>query len=313
MSLRAAIDLVLEEYPIQSQYRFAQNPLADFIRNDLPSTVAQQIDSDGRYLVEGSPGKGQWTKCPWVAIFDRLITESARYGFYVVYLFKQDFEGVYLTLNQGITSIREKYGGDAKHALRVRAEDFRAQLGDDTDGLLHGEIDLSTTYSSSLAAYYEVGSICAALYEFDDMPSEEVLRADLRHFLTLYKNLVEQQIIHAGDGEREPDEEEYHEDLTQLRVHKRVERNRKLSRKAKEANGYICQVCGIDFEMCYGEIGRDFIEAHHLTPLSDVSNQKLKLDPKEDFTVLCSNCHRMIHRSGMVSDIKAFRERHYRC
>ncbi len=202
MSLRAAIDLVLEEYPTQSQYRFAQNLLADFIRNGLPSTVAQQVDSDGRYLVEGSPGKGQWTKCPWVAIFDRLITESARYGFYVVYLFKQDFEGVHLTLNQGITSIREKYEGDAKCALRVRAEDFRAQLGDDIGGLIHGDIDLSTEYSSSLAAYYEAGSICAALYRFDDMPSEEVLRADLQRFLTLYKKLVEQQITRAGNGTR---------------------------------------------------------------------------------------------------------------
>jgi hypothetical protein len=42
-----------------------------------------------------------------VAVFDRLITKTARQGFYIVYLFRGDLNGVYLSLNQGVTSIRE--------------------------------------------------------------------------------------------------------------------------------------------------------------------------------------------------------------
>ena len=45
----------------------------------------------------------------------------------------------------------------------------------------------------------------------------------------------------------------------------------------------------------YGQIGVDFIEAHHLTPLSELSGDAVHLDPRRDFSVLCSNCHRMIH------------------
>ena len=50
--------------------------------------------------------------------FDRLITDTARQGFYIVYLFRSDLSGVYLSLNQGVTSIRDVYGADAKKLLR---------------------------------------------------------------------------------------------------------------------------------------------------------------------------------------------------
>ncbi len=67
-----------------------------------------------------------------------------------------------------------------------------------------------------------------------------------------------------------------------------MERNRKLAHRAKLAHGYSCKACGFDFEVKYGSIGRDFIEAHHLTPLAEFKGQKLMLNPKTDFTVLCS-------------------------
>ena len=57
----------------------------------------------------------------------------------------------------------------------------------------------------------------------------------------------------------------------------------------------------------YGEIGEGFIEAHHLKPLHTLTGEKVALDPVKDFAVLCSNCHKMIHRSEFVSDVKEFR------
>jgi hypothetical protein len=57
---------------------------------------------------------------------------------------------------------------------------------------------------------------------------------------------------------------------------------------------FICQACGFDFEDFYGEIGREFIEAHHTTPVSKLlpgSTTKVT-----DIALVCSNCHRMLHR-----------------
>ena len=47
--------------------------------------------------------QGNKTQFPWIAIMDKNITQSIQYGLYMVYLFKRDMTGFYLSLNQGIT------------------------------------------------------------------------------------------------------------------------------------------------------------------------------------------------------------------
>ncbi len=72
---------------------------------------------------------------------------------------------------------------------------------------------------------------------------------------------------------------------------------------------YVCQSCGFDFETVYGPAGREYIEAHHLTPLAELpEDTPVPLDPKEDFAVLCANCHRMMHRKDgprTLAELKA--------
>lgn len=76
-------------------------------------------------------------------------------------------------------------------------------------------------------------------------------------------------------------------------------RNPALSKKIKEINKFICQACGFDYERKYGELGKGYIECHHLNPLSeqpeDIWTDGVK-STLEDVTTLCANCHRMIHR-----------------
>lgn len=73
------------------------------------------------------------------------------------------------------------------------------------------------------------------------------------------------------------------------------ERNQKLRAKAIEIHGTKCKVCGFDFGAVYGERGYGYIEVHHLIPVSSFG-ETTKVDPRTDMTVVCSNCHRMIHR-----------------
>jgi 5-methylcytosine-specific restriction endonuclease McrA len=76
-------------------------------------------------------------------------------------------------------------------------------------------------------------------------------------------------------------------------------RNRHLAADAKAYYGCRCRVCGFDFEIAYGDLGRGYIECHHLNPLSERSEQEWDESLKSsiaDVAVLCANCHRMVHR-----------------
>jgi len=50
----------------------------------------------------------------------------------------------------------------------------------------------------------------------------------------------------------------------------------------------------LPFYAFYGEQGKDYIEVHHLRPVHSLGGDTV--DPRTDMAVLCSNCHRMIHR-----------------
>ncbi|MDO9310114.1 MAG: DUF3578 domain-containing protein [Nitrosomonas sp.] len=308
MSLHAALSLFLEEYPRAVERKFAGDSVAEFIRVEVPAILQKIVGPNPRYVCHGSPGQGNWARAPWAAIYDRFITESAQDGYYIVYLAREDFSGVYLSLNQGITSARKQYGSEAKSALRVRAADFLARLGQQASSLITGELNLAASTSSNLSAFYEVGNICAVSYSRESMPKDNQLEEDLRRFITLYFTLVSRESRLFEKADAEEDEVTLgEEDLRILREHKRVERNRKLAHRAKLAHGYICKACGFNFEEKYGGIGREFIEAHHLTPIAELKGQRLTLDPKKDFTVLCANCHRMIHRTSFVHSAEEFR------
>lgn len=88
------------------------------------------------------------------------------------------------------------------------------------------------------------------------------------------------------------------------------ERNPRLRQLCLKKYGYTCQVCGMDFESTYGEIGRNFIEVHHIDPIAN-TDEEHALDPETGLIPLCSNCHSMIHRKpgGGVFSPQELKER----
>jgi 5-methylcytosine-specific restriction protein A len=76
---------------------------------------------------------------------------------------------------------------------------------------------------------------------------------------------------------------------------RRYERDPINRKRAIEFHGLSCKVCGFNFEEVYGERGKDFIEVHHIKPLSTLEKE-IVVDPEQDLVPVCANCHRMIHR-----------------
>jgi 5-methylcytosine-specific restriction protein A len=72
--------------------------------------------------------------------------------------------------------------------------------------------------------------------------------------------------------------------------------------------GSTCWVCDTDFRTVYGELGANFIEVHHRTPISELGGD-YRIDPRRDLVPLCSNCHSMIHREKPPLSPMALRER----
>lgn len=89
-----------------------------------------------------------------------------------------------------------------------------------------------------------------------------------------------------------------------LAKHLRIERNSTLIKKIKQvaidANPYLnCKVCGFSFYKKYGDVGLGFIEAHHIIQLSDREDEKVT--SQKDIILVCSNCHRMLHRDEKMN------------
>lgn len=88
------------------------------------------------------------------------------------------------------------------------------------------------------------------------------------------------------------------------KVHKIRERDAKIINRKKEqildlTGKLACEACVFEFEPYYGKLGKGFIECHHKIPLYSLEVERTtRLD---DLSLVCSNCHRMLHRKSNIS------------
>lgn len=78
-----------------------------------------------------------------------------------------------------------------------------------------------------------------------------------------------------------------------FRNHRIRERDSSISHHKKmvamKEGNYHCEVCNFSYQDFYGE---DYIECHHKIPI----NLGERITKLEDLALVCSNCHRMLHR-----------------
>ena len=86
----------------------------------------------------------------------------------------------------------------------------------------------------------------------------------------------------------------------------KYERNPFARKACIDQYGCSCNVCGMNFEQTYGDLGKGFIHVHHLNQLSKIGKQYV-VDPIKDLRPVCPNCHAMLHRRSEVISMEALK------
>ena len=202
--MKETIELVRDGWPAylalgrtdktQDVYKLCDKTLPDQLK---------AASTDPSYLkFLGSTGKGMITAAPWVAAIDTRITSSVQEGFYVVYLFSLDMEGLFLSLGLGATQFKQAYG-DNRSALKplhaastTMRENYEALANDllngsDNSSKQFGRINLTDDVFKKLHSFYEVGSIFSLRYDLRALPNDSALVEDWNRMLRLYRDIIE--------------------------------------------------------------------------------------------------------------------------
>lgn len=140
--------------------------------------------------------------------------------------------------------------------------------------------------------------------------NQEQLRAIATEIRKIADNKELKQKINSIEEDDQTGNDLIMEGQVLYKLHKVIERNSKIVQKKKDESmrlfgKLICEACTFVFEDRYGDIGKGFIECHHRTPLSRIKvGTPTKLI---DLALVCSNCHRMLHRridTVSVEDLK---------
>jgi len=114
-----------------------------------------------------------------------------------------------------------------------------------------------------------------------------------------------EEIMNSGisNPHTQPEDASYQEGQIKLAQHKRKERSSQLIKDFKnQLTDYSCVVCGFSFEEFYGALGKEYIEAHHIIPISSLTETTEV--STSDLAAVCSNCHRMLHRREKPISVK---------
>ncbi|WP_242248143.1 MrcB family domain-containing protein [Bacillus cereus group sp. BfR-BA-01523] len=180
-NLREKFLMVMNEYLQARTERFAGHKMGSVVRHEMTTEITRLPFIDhNQYGVTGSVGQGNWAAVPWLAIMNKDITTSTQRGYYIVYLFSEDMERLYLTLAQGVTETTKEEMQEIKEEIREQIH--MSQKVKKDDEIFLGTSPKAKGYSNSTAAYIA--------YDANKMPSEKELVEDLEEMLRYYEGFI---------------------------------------------------------------------------------------------------------------------------
>lgn len=179
-------------------------PYYDLIVNSVPAKLRKEL-SRGKYTVKGSSGQGSKASNPWIVVFNNNITNTGQKGIFIVYLFRADMSGFYLTLNQGMNNFKNLYKKESYVNARLVADYFRGEIGE--TAFSKKAIYLNDMPNTSGYGYQQT-NIVSKFYKKDNFTSAELI-TDFKDMLAIYdeiyKNMypnTSEDIIKLVIGER---------------------------------------------------------------------------------------------------------------
>lgn len=286
----------------------------------IPKLIREHLASqhrDGFYKVEGSVGAGNAALIPWVCIFQKDITTSAQKGYYIVLLFSEDMHSCYLLLIQAVTEYESKYGGrEYKNKLQQSAHAIIPYLEENLS-FTHGLIDLQA--SKKLGKGYEAAAIQSIQYKLDNLPTEQQFLSDLDFLLNNYEklhkvfgNTLSSILIASEDNFQNEVLELAAEAAPDIKYEPRTVkpkkqiisgqsvyvRDSKISAAAIQHAQFLCELDPTHKTFTSKVNNHNFVEAHHLVPISNQGKFDVSLDVEANIVSLCPNCHRLLHHAA---------------
>ncbi|MBS3753203.1 MAG: DUF3578 domain-containing protein, partial [Anaerolineales bacterium] len=154
----------------------------------VPDELRSIIDSED-LDIKGSIGQGNTTYYPWVGIFDERVSTGATNGFYVVFLFSDDFKDLFLTLNQGSTRQTDEEIESYRNFVFSQYSEIEGfTKGRLPEGSLVKERRGS---SASKGKAYERTNMFYKKYVIDELKDDSEIIKDLETILDVYQDCGE--------------------------------------------------------------------------------------------------------------------------
>jgi len=204
---------ILSVVSVWEEYKAGKTVNADhlahkLIHQDIPICFESWTKAKDKYKFKGSDGEGNILAAPWFAIFDKSITESARDGYYIVYLISGDLKRLVLEIGFGATQFELKYGkgkkcfdalDNAVINMRVNSKHLADKVLNTTrsrTNIKNVSLDISGNF---LQRAYEHCSIYSITYEINNLPDEESLKKDYLEYLDLYSLMANSLLLAEVD------------------------------------------------------------------------------------------------------------------
>ena len=176
---------VLDEYIDDNVKVDSTSDVYNTLIRQIPSALHKMLNRK-EFHIKGSMGQGNKTLYPWVAIMNKNITTTTQKGLYIVYLFKKDMTGFYITLAQGITNFENLYKSKKYEYATKVANYFKSQI--ENTSFTSSDIVLGDG-RHDLGYGYERTTIISKYYQSNNI-TNEVLVADLIELVQIYDFIV---------------------------------------------------------------------------------------------------------------------------
>lgn len=200
-SLNNLFSQVMNEYgTVLSEVKSTNNykhPFRNILGIEIPRKIYDLFNIQPPYILKSSYGRGKWTDVPWMAIFDKRITTSAKKGVYIVYIFNKDTKELFLTLNQGVTAVAQNIPSDSENEVlftsvsKVKNKEAEEQLRKNAD-YIRNTLGIKQTIDVKCgSSMYDAGCIWSKKYTLENLPVDNELINDLKDFMELYQRYYE--------------------------------------------------------------------------------------------------------------------------